>query len=335
MGHFFRNLFGRSSEPPANPAAGRHGEPTEKTGGERTEIVFLAPDTLHDLIASGSGTSGSDGPGRDPVALTVALVDAARAGRDRFLELFHQVSGEDEGMQLLVCAAARAGWLMAADPGYRAPQDAGDPEAATAVTAVLAATDGVSEAIAAHDALGLHASARDQVAWHLAEQAVAAENLVGRAAWLESACTALRERAAQMKLPGKPDALAMMLAVLYAGHVDAAHRRFQAMLANSPGRLATVHDLLISLALDTDLELQVPTDADCDQDALLAGAARAAALDAQLLLATRRRDQRSLKQAMLAARAIDPQARALATWRLATAVAERLPEIVSAATEPR
>jgi hypothetical protein len=108
---------------------------------------------------------------------------------------------------------------------------------------------------------------------------------VGRAAWLESVCTALRERAAQMGMPGKPDALAMMLAVLYAGHVDAAHRRFQAMLANSPGRLATVHDLLISLALDTDLELRELSDADSDQDVLLAGTARAAALDAQLLLA--------------------------------------------------
>jgi len=333
MGRFFRNLFGRSSEPPAMPAAGRPSEPTAATGEERTEIVFLTPATLHELIARGGGTSAIDGPGLDPVALTIALVDAARAGRDRFLELFHQVLSDGAGTQLLVCAAARAGWLMAADPGYRAPQDAGDPEAATAVAAVLAATNDVSEAIAAHDALCLHASARDAVAWHLAEQAVAAENLVGRAAWLESVCTALRERASQMRMPGKPDTLAMMLAVLYAGHVDAAHRRFQAMLANSPGRLATVHDLLISLALDTDLDLPELSDADSDQDVLLAGAARAAALDAQLLLATRRRDGQSLKQAMLAARAIDPQARALATWRLATAVADRLPEIVSAAAE--
>jgi hypothetical protein len=335
MGRFFQNLFGRSSEPPANPAAGRPSEPTAMTGGERTEIVFLTPDTLNDLIARGGGPSGLDGPGQDPVALTVALVDAARAGRDRFLELFHQLSGDGEGMQLLACAAARAGWLMAADPGYRSPQDAGDPEAATAVAAVLTATDDVSEAIAVHDALSLPATARDKVAWHLAEQAVAAENLVGRAAWLESVCTVLRERATQMRMPGSPDALAMLLAVLYAGHVDAAHRRYEAMLANSPGRLATVHDLLISLALNTDVELQQLPDADSEKDTLLAGAARATALDAQLLLATRRRDQRSLKQAILAAHEIDPQARALATWRLATAVAERLPEIVSAATEPR
>jgi hypothetical protein len=335
MGRFFRSRFGGSSEPPAKPAAGRPSGAAATVGGQRDEIVFLTPDTLNDLTARGGGSSGLDGPGPDPVALTLALVDAARAGRDRFLDLFHQACGEGEGMQLLVCAAARAGWLMAADPGYRAPQDAGDPQAVAAVAAVLAATDDVSESIAVHGALSLHAAAREDAAWYLAEQAVAAQNLVGRAAWLESVCTVLRERAVQMRMPGAPDALAMMLAVLYAGHVEAAHRRYRVMLASSPGRLATVHDLLISLALETDLELQDLPDADSERDALLARAARAAALDAQLLLATRRRDQRSLKQVMLAAREIDPQARALATWRLATAVAEHLPEIVSAAAESR